>query len=59
MNDGHTPKQLLFGDYYEGGHSMELRRGGEMRWQEICKPSELRMGGFSYARIVSNGLQCY
>jgi len=45
-------------NYYEGGHSVELRRGDMMRLQEICAPLVLGMDGFSFARIVSNGRRC-
>ena len=36
-------------------HSMESRRDGVTRLQEICEQLVLRMGGFSYARIVNSG----
>ena len=52
-----TPKQLVLMNYYEGGHSMELRRGSVMRLQEIFVPLVSGMDGFGCAIIVS-GQRC-
>ena len=37
---------------------MGLRRDGTMRWQVICMPWVLKMGGNGYARIISSGQSC-
>ena len=49
MDEGRTPKQLLFGEL--------LRRQpfyGVKKWQEICMQLALGLGSFGYARIVNS-----